>query len=65
MVYDIVNDSRKFKKLDCDKTKIRESRLQRFLLKLKKKEFFNDVEYTKVYPQGSSNGTDIGVTKII
>ena len=54
MVYDIVNDSRKFKKLDCNKTKIREGRLQRFLLKLKKKEFFNDVEYTKVYPQGSS-----------
>ena len=64
MVYDIVNDSSKFKKLDCDKTKTREGRLQRFLLKLKKKDFFNDVEYTKVYPQGSSVARIYGLPKL-
>ena len=64
MVYEIVNDPNKFKKLDCDKTLKREGRLQRFLLKLKKKEFFNDVEYTKVYPQGSSVARIYGLPKL-
>ena len=40
MVYEIVNDSSKFKKLEGDKTVSRETKLQKFLLKLKKKGFF-------------------------
>ena len=54
MVYEIVNDSSKFLKLEGDKTISREAKLQKFLLKLKKKGFFNDTDYIKVYPQGSS-----------
>ena len=64
MVYEIVNDSSKFKKLEGDKTVSRETKLQKFLLKLKKKGFFNDIDYDKVYPQGSSVARIYGLPKM-
>ena len=64
MVYEVVNDSSKFKKLDGDKTVTRETKLQKFLLKLKKKGFFNEIDYTKVYPTGSSVARIYGLPKM-
>ena len=32
----------------------REASLQRFLLKLKQKNFLNEIEYEKLYPSGSA-----------
>ena len=64
MLYDIVGDDRKFKKLNNDKTLLREGQLQRFLRKLKKEGFFSDVEYAKVYPGGSSVARIYGLPKM-
>ena len=64
MLYEIVNDSTKFKKLDGDKTISRETKIQKFLLKLKKKGFFNETDYTNVYPQGSSVARIYGLPKL-
>ena len=64
MVYEIVNDNSKFRKLDCDKTMLREGQLQRFLLKLKKKGFFTDGDYEKVYPTGSAVARIYGLPKL-
>ncbi len=64
MVYEIVNDDSKLCKLDCDKTMLREGQLQRFLLKLKKKVFFNATDYEKVYPSGSSVARIYGLPKM-
>ena len=62
-MYTIVNDTSKFKKLNSDLTMMREGKLQRFLLSLKKKGFFSDIEYTKVYPVGSSVARIYGLPK--
>ena len=41
-------------KLNEDPTLKREASLQRFLRKLKQKNFFNKIEYDKLYPSGSA-----------
>ena len=50
---EIISDSSKFKKLNEDPTLKREASLQRFLRKLKQKNFFNEIEYDKLYPSDS------------
>ena len=50
---EIISDSSKFKKLIEDPTLKRKASLQRFLRKLKQKNFFNEIEYDKLYPSGS------------
>ena len=62
MMYDVVNDSSKFKKLNNDVTILREGQLQRFLLRLKKR-FFTENNYSKVYPIGSSVARIYGLPK--
>ena len=42
------------KKLNEDPTLKCEAALQRFLRKLKQKNFFNEIEYDKLYPSGSA-----------
>ena len=49
----LINDKTKFKELPEDVTIKRESKLERFLRTLKNN-CFNDVEYEKMYPSGSS-----------
>ena len=44
----------KFEKLNEDPTSKREASLQRFLQKLKQKNFFNEIEYDTLYPSGSA-----------
>ena len=51
-IQEIISDTSKFQNLKEDPTLKREASLQRFLYKLKKN-FFNDIEYDKLYPSGS------------
>ena len=44
----------KFEKLSEDPTLKREVSLQSFLLKLKQRKFFNEIEYDKLCPSGSA-----------
>ena len=44
----------KFQKLCEDLTLKREASLQCFLCKLKQKNFFNEIQYDKLYPSGSA-----------
>ena len=57
-------DDSKFKVLDKDPTIFREGQLQRRLLKLKKKGFFNEEQYKKVYPNGSKPARIYGLPKM-
>ena len=60
-IQEIISDISKFEKLNEDPTLKHEASLQRFLHKLKHKNFFNKNEYDKLYPSGSApaciNGT--------
>ena len=42
----------------------REASLQRFLRKLKQKNFFNEIEYDKLYPSGSTSTRIYGTPKM-
>ena len=53
-IEEIISDTSKFQKLNEDPTMKREASLQRFLLKLKQKNFLNEIEYEKLYPSGSA-----------
>ena len=50
----IISDTSKFKKLNDDPTLKHKASLQHFLCKLKQKNFFNEIEYDKLYPSGSA-----------
>ena len=53
-IQEIISDTSKFEKLNEDPNFKREASLQRFLCKLKQKNFFNENEYDKLYPSGSA-----------
>ena len=63
-IEEIISDSSKFEKLNEDATLKREASLQRFLLKLKPKNFFNEIEYDKLYPSGSAPARIYGAPKM-
>ena len=50
----IILDTCKLEQLNEEPTLKREASLQRFLHKLKQKNFFNAIEYDKMYPSGSA-----------
>ena len=62
-IEEIISDTSKFKKLNEDPTLKREASLQGFLSKLKKN-FFNEIEYDKLYPSGSAPGRIYGTPKM-
>ena len=65
LIYDIISDTGKFKKLSKDPTIQRESKLQRYLRKIKAKGFFtDDLTYNNVYPTGSSTARIYGLPKL-
>ena len=64
MIENIVNDNDKFKLLNVDPTISREKKLQRYLLKLKKKNAFTEDEYKSLYPVGSNIARIYGTPKI-
>ena len=63
-IEEIISDSSKFEKLNKDPTLKREASLQRFLRKLKQKNFFNEIEYDKLYPSGSAPARIYGTPKM-
>ena len=63
-IEEIISDSSKFKKLYEDPTLKREASLQRFLCKLKQKNFFNENEYDKLYTSGSASARIYGTPKM-
>ena len=60
----IISDSSKFEKLGEDPTLKCETSLQRFLHKLKQKKIFNENEYNKLYPSGSTPARIYGTPKM-
>ena len=60
---EIISDTSKFEKLNEDPTLKLEASLQRFLRKLKQKNFFNEIEYYKLYPFGSAPTRIYGTPK--
>ena len=63
-IEEIISDSSKFEKLNEDPTLKREASLQRFLRKLKQKNFFSEIEYDKLYPSGSAPARIYGTPKM-
>ena len=63
-IEEIISDTSKFKKLNEDPTLKHEASLQRFLRKLKQKNFFNEIEYDKLYPSGSAPACIYGTPKM-
>ena len=53
MIYDVLKHQTKFQKMYNDPTITRESKLQRYLLKLKKKGLFTEEGYERIYTTGS------------
>ena len=54
IIQEIILDTSKFEKINEDPTLKRDAALQRFLCKLKQKNFSNENEYDKLYPSGSA-----------
>ena len=63
-IQEIISDSSKFEKLNEDPTLKREASLQRFLRKFKQKNFFNKIEYDRLYPSGSAHARIYGTPKM-
>ena len=63
-IQELISDTSKFEKLNEDPTFKREASLQRFLCKLKLKNFFNENEYDKLYPSGSAPARIYGTPKM-
>ena len=59
-----ISDTAKFEKLDEDLTLKLEALLQRFLRKLKQRNFLNKNEYNKFYPFGSAPAYIYGTPKM-
>ena len=63
-VQELISDTSKFEKLNEDLTLKREASLQRFLRKLKQKNFFKENKYDKLYPSGSVPARTYGSPKM-
>ena len=63
-IKEIISDTSKFEKLSEDPTLKRRASLQRFLRKLKQKNFFNEIEYDELYPSASANTRIYGTPKM-
>ena len=59
-----ISDTSNFEKLNEDPTLKREASLQRFLRKLKQKNFFNENDYDKLYPSCSAPARIYGTPKM-
>ena len=64
VIEEIISDTSKFEKLSEGPTLKREASLQRFLRKLKQKDFLNVIEYDKLYPSGSTPARSYGTPKM-
>ena len=64
-IQELISDTSKFEKLNEDPNLKREASLQRFLHKLKQKNFFNENEFDKLYPSGSAPARIYGTPKML
>ena len=62
-IQELSSDTSKLENLNEDPTLKREASMQRFLRKLKQKNFFNENEYDKLYPSGSAPARIYGTPK--
>ena len=62
-IQELNSDTSKLENLNEDPTLKREASMQRFLRKLKQKNFFNENEYDKLYPSGSAPARIYGTPK--
>ena len=63
-IEETISDTSKFERLNEDPTLKCEAPLQHFLRKLKQKNFFNEIEYDKLYPSGSAPARIYGTPKM-
>ena len=63
-IEEIISDTSKFEKLNEDPASQCEASPQRFLQTLKQKDFFNEIEYDKMYPSGSAPVRIYGTPKM-
>ena len=63
-IEEIISNTSKLEKLNEDPTLKREASLQRLLHNLKQKNFFNEIEYDKLYPSGSAPARIYGTSKM-
>ena len=63
-IQEIISDTSKFEKLNEKPNLKREASVQRFLCKLKQKNFFNENVYDKLYPSGSAPARIYGTPKM-
>ena len=63
-IQELISGTSKFERLNEDPTLEREASRQRFLRKLKQKNFFNENEYDKLYPTGSAPARIYGTPKM-
>ena len=63
-IQELISDTSKFEKLNEDPALKSEASLQRFLRKLKQKNFFTENEYDKLYPSGSAPVRIYGTRKM-
>ena len=64
-VEEIISDTSKYQKLNEDPTLKCKASLQRFLRKVKQKNFFNKTEYDKLYHSGSAPARIYGTPKTL
>ena len=62
-IFEIINDTAKFKKLKDNPTLTREGQLQRFSRKIKDENLLDENTYKKIYPFGSKVATIYGLPK--
>ena len=62
-ILEIINGTKKFKKLEDNPMLTREGQLQRFLRKIKEKNLFDENMYKKIYPCGSKPAAIYGLPK--
>ena len=63
-IQEIISDTSKFEKLSGDPPLKREDSLQCFLRRLKQKNFFNEIEYDKLYTSASAPARIYGTSKM-
>ena len=63
-IQELTSDTSKFEKLNKNLTLKRQASLQRFLCKLKRKNFLNKIEYDKLHPSGSAPARIYGTPKM-
>lgn len=63
-ILELISDKKKFKEVKEDPTKSKERSLQNYLRVLRKDGFFDQQDYVKLYPNGTSPARIYGTPKM-